>query len=349
MRQGRNFDHSTLAEAFRGPGMDTRFWISYAIVDEATEDQGQESVVADEEDGQLYVDVTLKPSNVPARARVGMIAAGAGEAVYFPLISKDEVLVAIPEGDVRAGCVIIARLNNSYDPFPSGSVAGKDGASNAFGMIRTRTAFTIESGQSVMLRSAPLGGFLLLDARGNITLRDGAKGVLQLGADVFGYQDAGGANFLQLDLTAKRLNVQVGTANLVLSGDGGGPNPQSFLGVPSTLTVATGGLGLNNAVEHVLTTEASVSYLLEMLTQIAAGFALIPAVPPFPGGAPFAAVLSALIASGLASVTSTAGTLTPAAAAAIQAVFAAPVLKPPGVPGLGQVRPGIGSAGFLSG
>jgi len=344
MRQGRNFDHATFAKAFSHRGIDPGIWISYARVDESTPETG-DVVVADEEDGQVYVDVTLKPSDFPARARVGMIAAGAGEAVYFPLVGGDEVLVAIPEADVRAGAVIIARLNNRYDPFPRGSVAGKDGASNAFGMIRTRSAMTIESGQSIMLRSAAAGAFLLLDAKGNITLRDGAKGVLQMGADVFGYQDAETTTIFQLDLTNKRMNMVIGNAQFVLGGNGSDPFPQSFAQVPSTFAVAAGGLTINSAVEHVLTTEAFCNLIANVL--VAAGAA---AVVPFSWLPPPPSTVSPLYGAIAAAVALSLTTpQNPGVATALFTAFSTPTLKPPGTPGFGQLTPGIGSAGFLAG
>jgi hypothetical protein len=351
MRQGRNFDHATLAKAFSHRGIDPGIWISYARVDESTPETG-DVVVADEEDGQVYVDVTLKPSDFPARARVGMIAAGAGEAVYFPLVGGDEVLVAIPEADVRAGAVIIARLNNRYDPFPRGSVAGKDGASNAFGMIRTRSAMTIESGQSLMLRSAAAGAFLLLDAKGNITLRDGAKGVLQMGADVFGYQDANTDVIFQFDLNALRLNMQVGDASMILGGNASGTNPQSYLGVPSTLAVATAGLSINNAVEHVLTTEALYANLFALATAMVAVPLPLPTVTIQAVGAALLSILAvAPTTPGLPAALLTAENtaLSPLLSIGIQAALATATIKPPGVPALGQAKPGIGSAGFLTG
>jgi len=287
----------------------------------------------------MYVDVTLKPSDFPARARVGMIAAGAGEAAYFPFVGGDEVLVALPEGDVRAGAVIIARLNNRFDQFPTGSVGGKDPATNAFGMIRTRSALTIESGASIMLRSATEGAFLLLDAKGNVTLRDGAKGVLQMSADVFGYQDENTDVIFQFDLSGLRMNLMVGDASMILSGNGSGSNPQSYLGVPSSFTVATAGLDMNNAVEHVLTTEA----LCNLLTNVLLAIAPV-AVPPFAWAQP---ALSVAIAAAVAASKTT--PQVPVTATALASAFAAATLKPPGVPGQGQVLPGIGSAGFLTG
>lgn len=346
MAVGRNFDHSSAAQAFAGPGMDSRVWISFGRVDASTEGDGGQVVEFDEEDGQIYVNVTLLPSDMQARCRVGMIGAGSGEAVYFPLVENDEVLVALPEGDPRAGGTIVARLNNSLDPFPKTSVAGKDPATNGFGMIRTRAAMTIESGASIMLRSAAAGAFLQLDARGNITLRDGASGALQMSADVFGYQSGDNSAFLQLDLNEKRLNLKVGQASFLLAGDIGaaqaaGTPTGSFLMVPGTFTAAVGGASPPQAVEHVITTEAFCNLLDQFF--IALGVAM-------PGpltGAGVAGALSAVMPTAIAAAV--AAPQLPTVAAALIAGFQAQSAKPPGVPGVGQQFPGLGSASFLTG
>jgi len=67
-----DFDHASMREAFKAPGMDTRLWVSYAIVDVPGQDQGDSTTVEfDKDDGQLYINVQLKPSDVPLRCRLG--------------------------------------------------------------------------------------------------------------------------------------------------------------------------------------------------------------------------------------------------------------------------------------
>jgi hypothetical protein len=349
-------DEAALTKLVSRPGVDPRIWISFARVDDTTPETG-DAVQFDADDGQVYVNITLQPSTAPARARVGGMVAGPGEASYFPFVGGDELLVALPEGDVRAGAVIIARLNNRYDQFPTGSVGGKDPSTNAFGMIRTKSALTIESGASILVRSATAGAFLQLDAAGSITLRDGAKGALQMSADVFGYQDANSDVIFQFALPDLRMNLQVGDASMILSGNGSGSNPQSYLGVPSSFTVATAGLDMNNAVEHVLTTEAFCNLLAQVMNVLSVQVAAIP--DPAVTGIPLA--LSLLLANPLFSTASIAPGVTVTAAppqgtalnaavgAAISSAFSSAFLKPPGVPGVGQVFPSIGSAGFHSG
>lgn len=341
-RRGRMFDHTSAAQAFAGP---ERVWISYGRVDEDSED-GERSTQFDEEDGQIYVNVTLKPSDMQVRARVGMIAAGPGEAVYFPLISGDEVLVAMPEGDPRAGPVIVARLNNSYDPFPRESVAGFDPATNGFGVFRTRSAMTFESGQSIMLRSAAAGAFLRLDARGNVTLRDGASGALQMSPDVFGYQSGDGARFLQLDLNEQRFNVKIGQASILLAGDleaaaAAGTPQSSYLVVPGNLVLTSGGLQPNFTVEHALSTEAAVNFLSQLLVQIGV------AIPGPLTGAGLAAAATAILPLVISTAAIT--PLLPLYGTAIQAAFLTQPPKGIATAATGQLQPGIGSASLLVG
>src|SRR5512147_2917657 len=71
------------------------------------------------------VNVALQPSRLPARCRVAMSSAGAGEGDYHPLVPGDEVIVAIPGRSARGECAILGRLPNAIDSFPS-SVAGQD-------------------------------------------------------------------------------------------------------------------------------------------------------------------------------------------------------------------------------
>jgi len=334
-------DQRTMAEAFSYPGIDPRVWVSYAIV-ETVQAETENPVDFDANDGQVYVDCILKPTNIPCRARTGGMFAGPGEGTYSPYVGGEEVLVAIPEGDAKGGCVILTRLNNGYDGFPQGSVAGKDTDTNTFSMMRTRPALTIESGASIMLRSASLGAMLQLAGTGAVTIRDGAANVLQMGADVFGYQNADGTIAQQIDLNASRFTLAVGNVLLTLSGDTAQANPQSLIQVPSTLTLSAAGATMNNAVEHVTTTEAMANVLQAWGTAISIAMAANP-----PTAAVAAVFQPAAIAAAIALASGQ--TLNAAIGGAIATSFASATAKPVGVPGLGQRRPGIGSVGVLTG
>jgi len=340
MRLAPQMDQRTMAEAFSYPGIDPRSWVSMAIV-ETVQAEDENPVEFDDDDGQVYVNCVLKPSNIPCRARLGGAFAGPGEGFYSPFVGGEEVLLAIPEGDVKAGAVVLARLNNGYDGFPQGSVAGKDANTNTFTFMRSRPAITIESGASVMLRSASMGAMLQLAGTGNVTLRDGAADVLQISPDVFGYQNGEGTVVMQIDQNAMRYTLAVGKALVTLSGDTAQANPQSVIQVPSTLTLAAAGATMNNAVEHVISTEA-VANILE-----AWGAAISIAISATPAAAAAVAFQPAAIAAAITVATSQ--TLNALIAGSIAVGFAGATAKPVGVPGLGQRRPSIGSVGVLTG
>lgn len=342
-----NFDHASMGQAFAAPGMDPRTWISYAIVDVPGEEQGDSQTVEfDKDDGQLYVNITLKPMDVPLRARLGMQSAGSGEAIYFPFCGGEEVLVAIPEGNMMAGAVILCRLNNAYDGFPFDSVGGGDPTKNSTAIFRTRTPLTIESGASVQIRSAAAGALLLLSGEGNVTLRDAKANVLQMSPDVFGFQNGAGDIVMQLDLNAKRYTLSIGQVALTLTGDAASSNPQSLLQVPSTLAIGTSGLSINTAVEHVMTTEAFANLFVQFW------LALGTASPGPLTGAAMAAAMATIFPASI-PVASLAPQIPPVGAA-LAAAFANPAMPAtkalPASVALGyQAFPGIGCAGLLSG
>jgi hypothetical protein len=111
-------DMDRLARAVSGPGIDTRVWVSQAIVRafkvKAT---------------GVFAEVVLIPSGVGVNgagemteqrvtARVGPIYAGNGFGFYAPLEVDDEVLVTVPEGVTDSGVVVVARLWSASDPTP---------------------------------------------------------------------------------------------------------------------------------------------------------------------------------------------------------------------------------------
>lgn len=342
------FDIAAARDLLAGPGIDPRQWVAMGVVDLPSDDEGTQTVEFDEDDGQVYVNVTLKPRDTPVRARLGQLFAGPGETMYVPFVGGEEVIVVMPEGDARTGAVILGRMNNAYDSFPFESVGGANPKDNAIAMMRTRTALTVESGASVLIRSAAAGAMMLLSGQGSVTLRDGSANVLQMSPDVFGYQNGGGDVVMQLDLNALRYTMQIGQAMLTLSGDAGGANPQSVLQAPSTFAVTAGGQNMNTAVEHVLTTEAFLNLFAQAMNVLSVQIATLG--PPLSGLAPlFADPLFSTTTLTPAVAAAKASPLNQALAAALFAAFGSGGLKPPGVPGFGQLYPGIGCGGFQAG
>jgi len=122
------FSSTDVRDLFAAPGTDTRQWISIGWVQSDSEDG--HSVAFQDENGTplpngVRVMVKLEPSGYIVPCMVGSHVSGVGESEYHPMGPGDIVLVAIPQGDERAGCVIICRISLSQDTFPQ-TVAGMD-------------------------------------------------------------------------------------------------------------------------------------------------------------------------------------------------------------------------------
>lgn len=331
------------------PGNDTRQWVSIGEV--KADDAGQ--VVSFREDlGQPLVSVLLHPTETPVYCRVGSMVAGNGEGEWHPFVQGDEVLVAIPEGMEDSGCVIISRLNNGFDKFPMDSVAGQDPTTNTFAFSRRRTPFVQEYAGPVLLRSALSSALITIDETGNITLKDSQNAALQLSADVIGFQGPSDATagtspefLLQLDLTHRHLNVQVGDAAFVLSASDASPEQNQII-VPGAFSMQTIG---NPALEHVATTESTANVLEKMFVELAA---IIGATGVGTGAAIGAAILAWVATPAFAGVWGAAaaapiGNVATSLPSTIAGLFAATSPKPQGA--TSQLLPGIGCPGFFAG
>lgn len=324
----RSPDQRTMAEALSHPGIDPRVWFSYGLV------MQDAPVEFDPEYGPLIA-VELQPSGVPVNARVGMQVAGDGEGEYHPFVEGDEVAVLLEQGSERGNCLIVARCSNKRAPFPTGSVGGQDPTKNAFGFTRRRTPYVQENAGPVLLRQSESEAFLSLDEKGVITLRDGQKAALQMSPDAFGYQSGDAKYLMQLDQSGGRYTLQVDDALLTLSSSTASPNTSGMVS-PGTFSLST---LANPPIEHVLTTESFCHFLTFILQQVG-----LVTVPPF-------AVTTAQVASAISTAIplATLAPQNPLVGAALVASFGSAGQKPAGVPGLGQVSPGIGCQGFLTG
>jgi hypothetical protein len=292
---GLNINELDIKALFRGPGQDTRQWISYGVVDPETSQTPSTEFSPDY--GPL-VNVTLQPSGIGVRCRVAMQVAGNGEADWHPFIQGDEVLVAIPEGDERAGCAIIGRLCNQIDQFPA-QTGGQDATKNNFGFSRRRTPYMIETAFAWVVRSSTTGANITLDQTGNVTMTDGNNNYVHAGADFTGMQLGDSSALLQLmnNGVASLITMEVdsGGAKFVLAGQEIGC--QMFTGGQMML----GAAGVPS-VSHVTTTEAVIGMLAQLLPLI--GTAITAAldaaiVTPMPGdplgpliGTPLAAIFN---------------------------------------------------------
>ena len=202
-----------MAQAFSYPGIDPREHIVNALVCNST--AAAPAVEFDTDHGQVYVNVILQPSKVPVRARVAAGVAGNGEGDYFPFLYNDEVLVALPNGNERAGAVIIGRLNNKFNAFPF-LVAGQDVTQNNFAFQRIRTPYILETASSYMVRSATTKAFWSIDTAGTLTFADGNSNMLHVGADFIGMSSGDNTVMMQLDLHNTQVTATAGESKICL-------------------------------------------------------------------------------------------------------------------------------------
>jgi hypothetical protein len=109
-------DTNRLGRALARPGMDTRTWVSLAVVT---------AVVIDPAEG-VFADVLLMPSNVKTTCRVAQEYAGDGFGFYTPVLVDDEVLVEAPNGNPDNGLILTRRLYSKSDPPPEEAVDNPD-------------------------------------------------------------------------------------------------------------------------------------------------------------------------------------------------------------------------------
>jgi hypothetical protein len=238
--------------AFARPGMDSRQWISLGLVDAET--PSARSVSFDAAVGPI-VNVTLQPSGIPVPCRVGAMVAGGDEGEWYPFLPGDEVVVAVPEGDERAGCVILCRLYNAIDAWPK-TVAGQDATKNVFGFRRMRTPYVIETASSFSFRSALTGANLTIDQAGNLFLVSGDGQRLTFSADGIQIGNSDASSFFQIDTDTGDAVAQAGQAQLIVS-----ETASTFM-TPGTLGIVTGGAG---SPQHAVSLEQVVNLFLNFL------------------------------------------------------------------------------------
>jgi len=337
--------HRLLQEIASGPGVDSRHWVSYGTVEAETE--GQPSVEFDADYGGPLVYVKLHPSAARVTCRVASWCAGNGEAEYYPFIQGDEVLVVLPEGDERAGPVIVGRMNSQIDVFPT-TVAGNDVTKNNFGFRRMRAPFMIETAQAYGVRNAVTGSLFMMAQDGTLLLKDAFTDFLHMGPDFVGLQattdtDTTGASpfaspdaevmIVQMDKTSgseKILLEVTGKTRMVIG------KTVSALTTNGTFSVGASGAF---ASEHAISTEAVVNLLASLMTTLNVAIAALPGTLTGPSLAavflPAANINASLALAG-------AGTIS-AYSAAIQGALSAKAPNPTGM------LPSVGCPGFLVG
>jgi hypothetical protein len=309
-------------------------WVSYGIVEPDTD--GQHSVRFNDENGAplghgVLVDVKLQPSGITVPCRVGNQCAGNGEGEWHPFGPGDEVMVLIPEGNERSGCVIVCRLNQSHDVFPT-TVGGQDATTNTFGFKRHIVPFITEVGQSWIVRSFQTGAAITLDPTGQILINDGDGSLLAMTPHAVSLMTAGQTAGFQIDLENNITFIKAMTASLTLDDTNG-----SKWNSTGTLSISAAG---NPGLNHVTTVEGVAQILTGVLTMFGTVFGTL-------AGPVVGAELAALFAPGpvtalLNGAFALAGTPACSFAPYIAGIQAA--LAVPKVPG---TNAGVGSPGFM--
>jgi len=318
----------------------TTQWVSYGIVD--AQGAGDEKPITFDKTFGPLVDVKLQPSADQVRCRVSSWCAGRGEGSYYPFIDGDEVLVVMPEGSGRGNPVIIGRLNNEIDAFPT-VVAANEPSGNKFGFERIRAPYVVEFAAAYVMRNAITGSLLNFGADGTITAKDGYSDVLHMGPDFVGLQatdDTSTSPFavpgstllvLQLNKQDACIDLQIqGSTQLKLTKE------NSFLASNGTFTVQTAGMPI--AAEHVITTEATLNLLNAVLTGLGA-LSLPGALAGLLDPVTRSGILAAAIAYAAAPAT---GAILPPVAGALTTAMLAKLPNPTGL------IPGVGCPGFLA-
>jgi hypothetical protein len=257
-----SFDASAAGLAFAGPGMDTRLWISNGWVKE--EADGAPSVRFTDDNGDPLpngptVAVILQPSMVEVACRVASGIAGVQEGEWFPFLQRDEVIVGIPSGNEMAGPVILGRLNNAIDEWPT-EVAGMDTTKNNVAFRRLRTPYAIETASAYLVRSALTGAQFGLDTEGQVIFNDSEGSRFFMGADVVGFSLAGEKASIQLVANGNRIAMTAGeTTNFVLTA-----GETTFL-TQGTINIGTSGV---NGAGHAVTIEQVIVLIGQIFDQL---------------------------------------------------------------------------------
>lgn len=259
----RELDVQTIRDLLKGPGIDTREWVSYGIVQtDSTEDD--RAVAFSEEYGPL-VNITLQPQGVDVRARVAGTVAGNGEGEWYPFQAGDEVIVLLVSGRYE-NAVIIGRMNQEIDKFPT-LVAGNEVNTNTFGFRRIKAPYVTEVGNQYIIINSVTNAAFIMEEAGNVTLRNGDLSFLHLGSDFLGIQTNDGTLLMQMNLSTNKIrlahNNDPGKPSFIFDMNGEASN----LATGGTLAIGTSG---NFAQFHAVSLESVLAILMAYSSLIGA-------------------------------------------------------------------------------
>lgn len=163
----RRINPTTLSHLLARPGIDTRVWLTLAIVEE---------VVCDRDEG-IFATVTYIPEGTEETARVGTCYTHDQAGVYWPIEEGDTVLVAVPMGDAGYGPIIISRLF-SADNRPQDEAAS---TSATVGAASTDASIRLQPGSSLKIRTEDTGQInIKSEGSGKITIEQAGTGDITL-------------------------------------------------------------------------------------------------------------------------------------------------------------------------
>jgi hypothetical protein len=261
------FDGATAKSLLSGPGADTRQWISFGTVCEETE----ESKSVSYEEGQPYVRVRLHPSEMEVNCRVLQSVAGQGEGEWHPFLEHDEVLVAVPQGNERAGCVILGRLSNSLDAMPN-TVAGNDTTRNAIAWQRRKCPQATEVYGGCIMRDAKSGSHYGIGPDGSFVATTTDGGFISIGPDSMAMQTRDGDMYFQGNIRTGEWMLGTGVSGTSILRLG--KTPGFF--TTNTFTVAAGGVQPD---QHVALWEGVQEYIQAYVAATFTAFLLVATSP----------------------------------------------------------------------
>lgn len=201
-------DPARVAKAFQRPGIDPRHWVSYGTVctvsskGRANFNDGSAVFVSP---GGCTVDVLLMPANQHVPCRYTGVQGGRAGTIYTPIKPGDEVLVVIPDGDLRLPPVIACILSGEHSPLP---------------LDHDRTPIfkndrVLMHGQTVPVEIRTAGNSkVAVNLDGTVVINDGTKGAARLDDTTKLTLSADDVNNLAAILLATGLFVPSGTPPL---------------------------------------------------------------------------------------------------------------------------------------
>lgn len=140
-------DIGRLGAALQRPGIDTRIWLSLAVV---------EDVAFDADDG-MYADVIMQPGGNKETVIIGSDYAGPDYGSYMPLKVSDVILVAVPCGDPGFGPIFLKKIWSKADPPPAefqnpNGADAMDATNDATTVVEPATTYKIVARRGAKIR-----------------------------------------------------------------------------------------------------------------------------------------------------------------------------------------------------